>query len=668
MLENIENIARFLLLAPIIACLPPIILSPVARRGAASRILVSALTTISSALMVAVALTYVLGLRGAGLALSIAPPNAGWVPWPLTTIRLGIDGLSSVFILMLGIVGLATSIYSLSYLRKVEGEYGLRLFTASYPSLLALMYLVLVVRDLFWFLVLWELMTLSSQFLVSLEFRRDSAVRAGLKYFTLTKGLAELMIAGGIAAMMVASLSHGALATSFEDVAHCMRVLMSTNPGLWWVITALIFAGLMVKVALTPLHVWAPDAYPEAPSNVSALLSGGMSKVGIYMMFRLFLYLATPALAWGAALSLIGTLTLTYGTLMALKQVDSKRLLTYHSVGQLGYVTLGLGACLTLLTVRPPHPLLATVAAFASLYHALNHSLFKSLLFLNAGSVEYVTGSRDMNSLGGLGALMPVTALTALIASFSISGIPPFNGFVSKWLIYSSTMTVAGYLPACGFLAMFISSVTTASFIKFYTSLFGRPSKGGLAGGVKEVPTSMLVGQVMLAAGCALLGVLPPIAWLVMRPALIEAGLSVTGVHVGVLSVSVLGVSLNVPALIAAVAFPAAGAAYAILKGGDGLHGVSRWACGASVPLTALSPPAKSYYEVFEEEFPWLYRAGEVLHEVVVVKGSRALSAVLSRAQWVLESPSLMVSVAAAVVLAAVMASLATGFAGVFKP
>lgn len=661
-----ENITQFLLLAPIIACLPPIILSPALRRGVASRLLISVFSALSSLLMVAVATYYMLGSRELKLTLRLTSVGSRHVPWPLTALSFGVDGLSGVFILMLGIVGFAASVYSVSYLRRLEEEYGLRLLAATYPAFLAFMYLVLIVRDLFWFLVFWELMTLASQFLVSAEFRRPLAVRAGLKYFMLTKGLAELMIAGGIAAMIAASLSQGTLITSFEGVARVMHGLASVNAPLWWLVTALIFAGLMVKAALVPLHNWLPDAHPEAPSNVSALLSGVMIKLGIYMMFRLFLYLTTPTIVWGAVLSAVGALTLTYGTLMALKQTDSKRLLAYHSVGQIGYIALGLGACLTLLTMRPPHPLLAAVAAFASLYHALNHSLFKSLLFLNAGAVEYVTGSRNLNALGGLGKVMPVTAVTALIASFSISGIPPFNGFVSKWLIYSSTMTVAGYLPACGFLAMFISSVTTASFIKFYTSLFGRPSKR-IFKEAREVPASMLAGQIILAAGCVILGVLPPIAWLVIRPALLEAGLSIEGINAGLASVSVTGVSSNMPALIAAIMFPAAGIAYALI-GGRARQGITGWACGASAPLTALSPPAKSYYEVFEEEFPWLYRAGEVLHEVVVVRGSRTLSAVLSKAQWVLESPSLMVAVAAAAPLIAALASLVMWISGVIKP
>ncbi len=572
--------------------------------------------------------------------------------------------MSAAFLLMLGLVGLASSIYSLSYLKLHEGEYGLREFSANYPLFIALMYAVLVVRDLFWFLIFWELMTLSSQFLVSLEYRRGRAVRAGFTYFTLTKGLAEFMITGGVMMMIIAAsaASGSALSTSFGSVAKALHELQLTNPVVTDVASALFFLGLMVKVSLVPSHVWLPEAYPEAPSNVSALLSGAMIKIGVYMMFRLFLFLLRPDLLWGIVTSVLGALTLTYCTMMALKQVDSKRLLAYHSCGQIGYVVLGLGACITLLSTSPPHPVLAAVAAFASLYHAFNHSVFKSLLFFNAGSVEYVTHSRNLNLLGGLGKLMPLTALTALIASFSISGIPPFNGFVSKWLIYASTMTVRGFLPILGFLAMFISSVTTASFIKFYTSLFGRPSRR-LWGGVEEVPPSMLVAQLMLAVACVVLGVLPGIAWSVMRPVVAELGLPVAGVSAGVAGLSVPSIASNYPALIAATLFPLTGVAVALLSG-RGVHGVRGWACGASVPPQATSPPAKSYYEVFEEEFSAVYRVGEALHEHIVVKGSRILRRLLGGVEWFGESPSPMSALAALALAAALLTLVAAYLAG----
>lgn len=653
-----------LFLLPVISCLLCSATSLILRKGVVARALTSLLTSLSSVLMLVVAL--MCALFGVRIRLSIATGlwgSSNTVPWPLNTIVFGIDGLSATFVLMLGIVGLASSIYSLSYLRRFEGEYDLRFFGVNYSLFILLMYLVVTVRDLFWFFIFWELMTLTSQFLVSFEYRRRVAVAAGLKYFTLTKVLAELMIAGGVAVIVLGGLPHG---TGFREVATSLNAMLSSEPVIAMIAIGLFFAGLMVKASLTPLHVWLPDAHPEAPSNVSALLSGIMIKVSVYMMFRLFLFFSPPNLLWGAILSFAGAATLTYGTMMALKQVDSKRLLAYHSVGQIGYVVLGLGACVTLLSMSPPNPALAAVAALASLYHALNHAVFKSLLFLNAGSVEYVTGTRDLNVLGGLGKVMPATALTALIASFSIAGIPPFNGFVSKWLIYSSTMTVRGYLPVLGFLALFISSVTTASFIKFYTSIFGKPSRKSFSN-AREVPASMLVAQLLLASLCVLLGVLPGLAFTLLKPALVSAGLSIAGLGVSLTAFSIPSVAINYPTLIAATLFPVAGVIYAVLSGKE-VHGIEGWACGALRSPHSLSPPAKSYYEVFEEEFRGFYRVGEALYDYVVIRGSQALRAILRGAQHLTESPSPMSALTALVLMVALLLCLTLKLMGVMLP
>ncbi len=655
---------KIIFLLPIALCLLCSITSLFFRRGLIARALISLLTSISSVLMLAIAV--MCSLFGVRVYFKINTGlwgAAGTVPWPLSAITFSIDGLSAVFVLMLGFVGLASSVYSLSYLRRFREDYDLRSFSVNYSLSLMLMYLVLTVRDLFWFLIFWELMTLTSQFLVSFEHRRRAAVTAGLKYFTLTKVLAELMIIGGVTMMVLGSPSP---VTEFREVAASLNLLFLSNPTVAMVAVSLFFTGLMVKASLTPLHVWLPDAYLEAPSNASALLSGAMTKVSVYMMFRLFLFFNPPNLLWGAILSLIGAVTLTYGTMMALKQTKSKSLLAYHSVGQLGYVVLGLGACVTLLSMNPPNPALATVAALASLYHALNHAIFKSLLFLNAGSVEYVTGTRDLNELGGLGKVMPVTALTALIASFSIAGIPPFNGFVSKWLIYSSTMTVHGYLPVFGFLALFISSVTTASFVKFYTSIFGKPSRK-LFRNAREVPASMLAGQVLLASLCVLLGVFPGIAWILLKPALTSAGLSTVNLGVGLTAFSIPSIAVNYPTLIAATLFPTAGIIYAILSSKEA-HSIKGWACGALRSPQALSPPAKSYYEVFEEEFRGFYRFGEVLYDYVVVKGSQALHVILRGTQHLTESPSPMSALTAFILTALLLLYLILKLLGAMLP
>jgi hydrogenase-4 component B len=283
---------------------------------------------------------------------------------------------------------------------------------------------------------------------------------------------------------------------------------------------ALFLVGFGIKMGMWPFgQVWLPDAHPAAPSPVSAMLSGVMIKTGVYGLMRYFLWLVPatgradyPLATWGMIVSVLGTITLFTGTMQALKQEQSKRLLAFHSIGQIGYILLGTGACMALLPVAGPNmAALATIGLFGALFHVLNHGLFKGLLFLNAGSMLHATGTQDLNKMGGLIKFMPLTAITALVASFSISGVPLFNGFVSKWTIYVAAIqggSAARYLPVCTIIAVLTSALTLASFIKFFgVSFLSRTSAlvtERAAKGRLEVGWKMQLPQVVLAlALCA---------------------------------------------------------------------------------------------------------------------------------------------------------------------
>jgi formate hydrogenlyase subunit 3/multisubunit Na+/H+ antiporter MnhD subunit len=256
------------------------------------------------------------------------------------------------------------------------------------------------------------------------------------------------------------------------------------------------------------------------------MLSGVMIKTGVYGLLRYFLWLvpaeardAFPLAGWGAAVAILGTLTLFTGTAQALQQERSKRLLAFHSIGQIGYVLLGSGAAMTLLAADPAFRPVAALALFGALFHVVNHGLFKALLFLDAGSMLCATGSQDLDRMGGLMRHMPVTGATALVASFAISGVPLLNGFASKWSIYVAAFqgsAAAWWLAPCAVVALFTSTLTLASFVKFLgVGFLGRRSAAVMTAagrGRLEVGASMLVPQLFLAALCVLLGLLPGLA------------------------------------------------------------------------------------------------------------------------------------------------------------
>ncbi len=523
----------------------------------------------------------------------------------IPSLVLVVDPLTAFFLAIVSIVGLASSIYGVGYVQRFARKEHLGWFSLNYVLFLLSMMFVVSVRDLLWFVVFWELMTFSSQFLVAFEKEKSVALRAGLKYFCVTKFGTELMI---VASVVYVWCSTGS--TSFEALS---KILRSNNVVEYIVVTTFLALAMLIKCASVPFHSWLPDAHPEAPTPVSALLSGAMIKVPIYFLARLFLQLSKPSIVWGYTVAVLGCVTLFVGTMYALVQHDSKRLLAYHSIGQIGYVLLALGTAIALYASN--QPILAFAAFTASLYHALNHAIFKSLLFLTAGSVLFRTGTRDLNVLGGLAKRMPITALCALIASLSIAGVPPFNGFASKWLIYASTMLSRSPLSLAGAVAMFVSSVTTASFVKYFVTMFaGRPRID--VSRVREVPPSMVVPQLLLASLCIALGIAPG---LVARASMGIASAMDLPSYVPrtwfILDIPRYG-SMIVPLLLASLISVVLPIALIIARP---RLGVEPWVSGA-LYTSSRSMPAKSFYRDFEEVVHEPYSLGEKLGRVFFVE------------------------------------------------
>jgi multicomponent Na+:H+ antiporter subunit D len=263
---------------------------------------------------------------------------------------------------------------------------------------------------------------------------------------------------------------------------------------------ALMLTGYAVKAFLVPCHTWPPDAHMSAPSSISMLLSGVMSKTGIYALIRILyiIFQSTGRTELQFLIIFWGTITMFVGVTMALIQTDFKRLLAFHSVSQIGYIVTALGVGLAANTT------VGVLGTQGGLYHMLNHAMFKCLLFLCAGAVLYSAGTTDLNKLGGLSKKMPFTTVMFLIGAASISGIPPFNGFVSKWMIYQATYE-SGFAPIT-IIALLVSVMTLASFVKVGQSVFfGQMSKE--SENVKEIPWAMRIPMFILALVCIVGGV-----------------------------------------------------------------------------------------------------------------------------------------------------------------
>jgi hydrogenase-4 component B len=422
------------------------------------------------------------------------------------SIHLEVDKLSAVFLLLTALISFCASLFSVRYMSIYRLE-GLRRF---YPFLLlfyATVVGVVVTRDMLVFIVAWEMMTLTSFALVVFERGSVDSMRAGFRYF-LTTHLASacIILAAIILYTRAASMDFSALRTALEG-------MLAREPALAHVVLALFFIGFATKAGILPFGFWLPDAYPAAPTAATAAFAGTMSKVAVYGILRVFvdiLPISPFSTLWGQVIAVFGTLSIFIGTVTALVQHDSKRLLSFHMIGQVGYMLLGIGMGVTFLRISPA---LAVLGLVGGLFHLVNNACYKPLLFLNAGAGLYRSGTRDLNHVGGLATIMPLTAGTAVIASLAIAGVPPLSGFSSKWLIFQTSIGSGMEKPlfmALGIIAIFISAVTLASFLKFLGTLFlGKLHVEKPDFEPKEVPFSMRLPQVIIAIFCILLGVYP---------------------------------------------------------------------------------------------------------------------------------------------------------------
>jgi formate hydrogenlyase subunit 3/multisubunit Na+/H+ antiporter MnhD subunit len=365
------------------------------------------------------------------------------------------------------------------------------------------MNLVVLADDGFSFLLAWEFMSICSWALVLAHHNDPSNRRAAYIYILMASfGTLALLLAFGL-------LAGGTSGYTFADI----RTGSGTLPAAVFIL-ALVGAGS--KAGLVPLHVWLPLAHPAAPSHVSALMSGVMTKVAVYGFIRIAIDLnGPPAWWWSVLLIVLAGITCILGVLSALMQHDLKRLLAYHTVENIGIIFLGLGLALAFSSHGLPAP--AALALTAALFHVLNHCLFKTLLFLGSGAVLAATGERDMERLGGLIHRMPLTAFAFLTGCMAISALPPLNGFVSEWLTFQAILlspelpswSLKLIVPAIGATLALSAALAAACFVKaFGVSFLGRP-RSIAAEQARETDPISLGAMLTLALLCLLAGVLP---------------------------------------------------------------------------------------------------------------------------------------------------------------
>lgn len=421
--------------------------------------------------------------------------------------HMRLDALSAFFLLILGLAGAGISTFAAGYFRSGEGT-APGLLGLHYHLFLASMAAVMLADDAYLFMVAWETMALTSYFLVTSQHRIPEIRRAGFLYLLMAH-------IGAVCILLSFGVMQGG---SWQFTFDAMRSA-SLTPFWATVAFTLGLLGFGAKAGLVPMHVWLPEAHPAAPSPVSAMMSGIMLKTAIYGLLRVtFDLLHVQFWQWGVAVLALGLFSALFGAIFAGVQTDMKRLLAYSSIENVGLIFTGIG--LSILFAASNMRLFAALALAAALIHALNHSLFKSMLFLATGSVLHATRQRSLGKLGGLIRSMPWVAALALIGTLAIAGLPPLNGFVSEWLLLQSFL----YTPQLphAFINMLIPlgaaalalTVALAAYVmvKFYGVIFlGKPRETLLAQ-AHDANWLERIGLAWLAAGCIAIGVQPQLA------------------------------------------------------------------------------------------------------------------------------------------------------------
>ncbi len=551
----------------------------------------------------ALCLAAAIGFGAALPVLAGSPPSVLHHAWgqPFASLSIRLDPLSAIFLVPILAIPALGAVYGLAYWPQAQlGARAIRL-QLWYGVVAGSMALVCLADNALLFLFAWEVMALGGFFLVRSDGDRTDAQKASWVYLVAAHV--------GTFAIFAFFAAVGSARGSFDFAA--WAGLRSTGAAAGW-LALLALVGFGLKAGLVPLHFWLPGAHAAAPSHVSAVMSGVLLKTGVYGLFRTAGFFEAPPASWGIVLMALGAASGVLGVALALAQHDLKRLLAYHSVENIGIITMGLG--LALLGRARGAPGLVLLGFAGAALHVVNHALFKSLLFLGAGSVQHATGTRNLEKLGGLARAMPWTAGLFLVGAAAISGLPPLNGFVSEWFVALGALRAlelplldrASFAVLVAPVLALVGALAAACFVKVQGTVFLGNPRSADAARAHESPRAMLLPMALLAAACVGIGLLPS---LVVGP-LSRGAAAWSGMPLAELRPDALG-ALDSAAWIARVALLLLALVGAVLlwrrRQRTAPDPVSEtWGCGYAYPTARMAYTGSSFAQILTSGFRWV--------------------------------------------------------------
>lgn len=545
-----------------------------------------------------------LGLAGAALYWATGDSELISRPWALpgAEFRVAMDGLSALFLVPIFLISLLGNIYGLGYWKQSEHPLNGKKLRLFYGLMTAGMALLVIARNSIVFLFGWEIMALSAFFLVSTEDHKAEVRETGWIYLVATHSATLCLFA------MFALLRIGTGSFNLAPLApHAL------TPGMSTAVFVLALLGFGLKAGIMPLHVWLPSSHAIAPSHVSAVMSGVIIKMGIYGLVRVTGLIPDPPLAWGVVVLALGVISGVLGVAFAVGQHDLKRLLAYHSIENIGIIVMGLG--LALIGRSLGHVDWVVLGLSGSLLHVWNHALFKSLLFLSAGSVIHASETREIDQLGGLAKTMPWTSACFLVGAVAICGLPPLNGFVSEFLIYIGLFRtlVPGeghWYSAAAFAApalALIGALAVACFVKVFGAVFLGTARSDHARHGHESPASMLGPMAVLVACCFFVGLAPRLVVPLLEQGIAVWALDLPSVQPELVTLAPL-TWITTMGLALVAALGAAGLVLRTLMRRNGVERGPTWGCGYAAPNVRMQYTSSSFAQVLVGLFAWALR------------------------------------------------------------